>query len=130
MNKRFNFRFALSLAGSLAVLGTGTHFLHGYQVGRTAGAMLDRAGRGEDEGRLDQAVDYLGRYVSLRPDDLDALARYGALLADERLATSGQAKYRAMSVLNKVLYRDPQRHDVRRQVARLAVALGMYGDAR
>ena len=130
MHLRLNKRFALVLFGSLTVLGTGTHYLHGYQVRRTSGAMLDRARQLETEGQLNLAADYLGRYLSLKPDDTDALASYGTLLADKRLATSQKAKNRAWLVLNKVLYRTPDRLDVRRQVVRLAMDLGRYGDAR
>ena len=67
-----NKRFALILLGSLVVLGTGTHFLHAFQVRRTSGAMLDRARQLETEGRLNLAADYLGRYLSLNPNSADA----------------------------------------------------------
>jgi tetratricopeptide (TPR) repeat protein len=130
MKKRLNLRFILYLLGSLAVLGTGTHFLHGYQVRRNAHALFDQAQAAEQQGQLDQAADCLGRYLALAPDDLDALAHYGTLLADERLATSFQAKQRALLVLNRVLFRDPQRDDVCRKAVRLAIDLGLYAEAR
>jgi tetratricopeptide (TPR) repeat protein len=130
MRKTVNWRYAAFMAGSLAVLGTATHFLHAYQVKRTAGGMLERAGRVEADGQLELAADYLGRYLSLKPDDMDVLAKYGSLLADDRLATTPKAKARAWFVLNKVLYREPERYEVRRQVVRLAMATGQFDSAR
>jgi tetratricopeptide (TPR) repeat protein len=130
MNKRFNLRFALILVGSLAVVATGTHFLHAYQVGRTSGALLARAEQVEQDGDLEKAVDYLGRYVALNPTDTDALARYGMLLAKEGAASSRQAKTRAWLVLNRVLIQDKSRNDVRRQVVRLAMEFGQFDTAK
>jgi tetratricopeptide (TPR) repeat protein len=132
MRKRLNVRFALILLASVAVLGTCSHFLHAYQVRRNAGAMLALADRAErdDPPQLEQAADYLGRYLTLNPDDAAALSRYGLLLADEKLATTGRAKVRARAVLEKVLYREPNNHDVRRRVARLSMDVGQYAAAR
>ena len=64
------------------------------------------------------------------PGDTEALARYGVMLADEQLAKSPKAKFRALLVLNKVLYREPERHDVRRRVVRLSMDLGLFANAR
>ncbi|HEX4589649.1 MAG TPA: tetratricopeptide repeat protein, partial [Gemmataceae bacterium] len=130
MAKRLNKRFAFSFLGSLVALGSVTHFLHGYQVHRTASAFRDRARQVENEGRLNLASDYLGRYLSLKPQDGDAQAWYAALLADKRLATSQKAKNRAWLVLNKLLYREPGRLDIRRLAVRLAMDLGHYDEAR
>src|SRR4051812_28777132 len=131
MNKRFNLRFAIWLTVSLAVLGTGTHFLHAYQIRRTSGALLARADQVEKEDQLDLAADYLGRFVALNPTDADALARYGTLLADDRLAKSLRAKSRAWFILNKALYlANSPRDDVRRLVARLGIAIGQIGAAQ
>src|SRR5439155_574675 len=96
MHKRLNWRFGLYLLTSLAVLGTGTHFLHGYQVRHNAGGLLDRARAAEEQGDLAKAADYLGRYLGLEPTDADALARYGLLLANEQLAKSARARFQAM----------------------------------
>ena len=125
MRKRFNVRFALYLLVTLIVVAVGTHFLHAYQVRRNAGGFLARADQAEQDGQLSQAADYLGRYLSFNPDDLDTQARFGMLLADERVSQSPRAKYRAMMALERVLLRQPDRHDLRRQSVRLAVALGL-----
>jgi tetratricopeptide (TPR) repeat protein len=130
MKKKLNVRFVLYLLGSLAVLGTATHFLHGYQVQRNAHALLNQANLAQERGEISEATDYLERYLGLRPDDTDALAKFGELLADERFNKSLLAKYRAMLVLNKVLSRDPKRHEVRKTVVKLAIDLGQFTDAR
>ena len=128
-SKRINFRFALVLIASLAVLGVATHFLHAYQVRRTANAMQSRARQLESEGQIAQAVDYLGRYLSLNPDKNDELAHYGSLLADQKMATTPRGKARALAVLNRVLSREPDRLDIRRKAVRLSMDLGQFKDA-
>jgi tetratricopeptide (TPR) repeat protein len=129
MRKRLNLRFALYLTASLLVLGTATHFLHGYQLRRNAAVLRDRAEQAERDGRLDLAADYFGRYVALEPGDTPTQARFALLLADEKLLKSPQARFRAMLALEKVLYSNPDRHDVRRRVVRLAMDLRRFSDA-
>lgn len=129
MRIRLNFRFAIIMFVSVAVIATATHFLHAYQVQRMASSFLDRATQMEKQEQLDKAVDYVSRYVALVPTDEPALERLAALLVDERLGKSQIAKRRAKLVLEKVLYSQPKRHDVRRQLIKLNVELGGYTDA-
>src|SRR5262249_11860285 len=129
-HKRLNLRFLVVLLGAMAALGGAAHLLHAYQVRRNAHAFLDLAASAEREGRLADATNYLGRYVGLQPNDADSLTKLGQLLTDERMAKSNQAKQRALLVLNKVLYLDPERLTVRRMAAKLAMDLGRYADAR
>ena len=42
--------------------------------------MLDEAKRAEQDGAWEKAADALQRYLLFRPDDADALARYGRAL--------------------------------------------------
>src|SRR5262245_55944741 len=126
MRKRFNVRFAFYLLVSLIVLAVGTHFLHAYQVRRNSGVFLARADRAEQDGQFNQVADYLSRYLNLNPDDVDAQARLALLLTHERVANTPRGKYRAMMALDRVLLRQPDRHDLRRQSVRLAVAVGLY----
>src|SRR4051812_31423569 len=98
MRKQLNARFGLYLFLSLAVLGTATHLLHAYQVRRNADVLLIQAEHSEQQGRIDLAVGHLGRYLGMRPNDTEALVKYGQLMADARFAKSPQVKYGAVLV--------------------------------
>jgi hypothetical protein len=102
------------------LLGVGTHFLHGYQVNRNAEALLEQANRAEADNDADKFADYLGRYVGLRPDDLDAASRFAVML--EQRAKSPLQRYRAFLALEDVLRRDTisERPEVRLRAARSA----------
>src|SRR5438445_11210640 len=130
MRKRLNHRFALWFLATVAVLGVGTHCLHAYQVQRNARGLLGLARRAEVHGDSLKAADYLTRYLGLQPTDTDALVEYGRLLADKQQDRSPSARLRALLALEKVLYREPQRHDVRRRVVQLSIGLGRHARAR
>src|SRR5947207_10933199 len=51
-------------------------------------------------GNLDQATEYLARYLGFVPTDNDALARYGLLL--DKQATTYKARRRGFEVLQQV----------------------------
>src|SRR5260370_40180267 len=89
MTRTVNLKFLACLLGGAAVFGTGVHFLHGFQLKRNAGALLEQANRAEREGHLEQAAEYLSHYLAYAPGDTDALARYGFLL--DRSARSRRA---------------------------------------
>ncbi len=126
--RRVDFRYLTFFLVLAVFLGTGTHFLHAYQVRRNADAFLALADRAEADNEPDRAADYLGRYVRLRPNDLDTRARY-ALLIDRLGKAPKYVVYLAMDV---VLQRDPhsERPEIRRRAAELAMDLRRPGDAR
>ena len=129
MRRILNVRLLLLLLGGVALLGVGVHSLHGVQVKRSARTLIRQADRAEGRGDLAKAEDYLDRYVSLRPGDLDALARYGRML--EKLAGPDPARASgAMAVYAKVVRRDPDRDDIRRRLAELAVKRAEFADAK
>src|SRR5262245_41706887 len=101
MRKRINYRFALYLVLTVAALGTGAHFLHAYQVRRNADSLLGRAQQLREQGDLSKAADCLGQYLGLNPTDVDVLAEYGMLLADDQVSKTPQSKYRALLTLEK-----------------------------
>ncbi|HEY7314568.1 MAG TPA: tetratricopeptide repeat protein [Gemmataceae bacterium] len=127
MRRTLNLKWAAALLAILVPLGTAVHFLHGYQVKRNAGSLRERAHQASAEGRDDQAAEYLGDYLRYVPGDDDALAEYGMLL--DKSAKSPKAQLRAYLVLDRVLRRQPQRQDVCRRLAELAMKLRRYRDA-
>jgi tetratricopeptide (TPR) repeat protein len=130
MRKTFNLRFVGCLLLALLVLGTGVHFLHAFQVKRNAGSLRARAEQAQQEDDPQVAAEYYERYLGLVPGDTEALANFALMLAEDRLATSRQKRIRACDLLERVVRSDPQRDDVRRQFARLAMGLGRFADAK
>lgn len=129
MKKRLNIKYLGGLVGVAVLFCTSVHFLHAFQVKRNAGSLYTQALQMEEEGDLNQAADYLSRYLGLVPGDTEARARYGLLLSQEKMLTWPKARDRAFLVLQDVLRREPQRQDVRRRSARLALDLQRFNDA-
>jgi cellulose synthase operon protein C len=113
---------------ALAVLATSIHCLHAYQVKRNSRALYDQAIQCKKDGLLPQATDFLEQYLELAPKDTVALAELGFWRAEQ--AKTRGARQRAMLTLDQVLRGDSNRDDVRRKVAKLALELGRFNDAR
>jgi predicted Zn-dependent protease len=130
MRIRINLRFAIYLTLTAAALATGAHFLHAYQVSRNADSLRSRAQQYREQGDLSKAADCLNHYLGLNPKNDEVQAEYGLLLADDQVSKTPQDKYRALLTLEKVLVRKPDRQDVRRRAAQVAMAIGYYASAR
>ena len=128
MKRRLDVRFLVVLLLAAAALGGGGHFLHGYQVKRNAGYLDDRARKAEEGKDVPAALNYLSRYLAVRPDDAGARGRYGILLA--KVAKTEREKEQAFVTLERALREDPGLADVREVSAELAIALARYADAR
>jgi tetratricopeptide (TPR) repeat protein len=128
--RSLDIRFLVIFLVLVAVLGGGTHYLHGYQVKRNAAVLLAQANLAEQENDVKRFRTYLARYITFRPDDLEAATRYGLLL--DREAKTPRDKYDAFLQLDSVIRRDPNgdRREVRRHAAELALALNRPQDAR
>lgn len=122
--RKLNSRFLLFLVASVVLAGTGIFVLHWFQAGAIAQGLLGQAARAEDEGGLAQAAKYLGRYLEFRPQDTAQRARLAEILANEKLAAPRRTREQALFLLEQVLLKEPERHDSRRILARLALALG------
>jgi tetratricopeptide (TPR) repeat protein len=120
MRRSLNIKFLISLLIATALIGAGVHLGHGFQKERAAGALLRQADRAERKGDIRGAEKYLGLYLAFRPDDGEALARYGLTLA--KGATTPKARLQALLVLERALLHATDRDDVRRRVAELALA--------
>ena len=131
MRKRINLKALGIIIVVLALLATGVHFLHSFQVRSQAGILLAHADRATDERDFQAAANYLARYVALEPGKPDARARLALLLADEQVATTPKALMRAYFALSRAVQLAPDRDDVRRRLIELAMgpALGRFNDA-
>jgi tetratricopeptide (TPR) repeat protein len=133
--RRINWKLLLGVVVLAALIGGGVHLLHEVQSRSNAAKLLKEAERAEERGRPDRSLTYLDRYLFLVPDRLDILAKYAILL--EKNAFSTPQQIRAMELYEQVLRQNeiqssPEEQltkDIRRRVARLALAVGRYADA-
>src|SRR5205814_2071084 len=92
-------------------------------------ALLWQAQHAEEEGRLELTAKFLARYLELEPGDNERRAQLGHVLADPKMAITPRGRQRALFVLEQVITREPERHDTRRLLARMAMSLGRYATA-
>jgi tetratricopeptide (TPR) repeat protein len=128
MTRRINGKFLAHLVVGLVVLGVAIHLLHEFQVRREAGAWLRLARRAQEQGELSQCLNHLGRYLRYQPQDVDVLADYALLLRPR--STTVRQRVRVFNMFERVLLQLPDRQDVRRQLADVALELGRFADAQ
>jgi cellulose synthase operon protein C len=128
MRRTVNLRFLLVFLTTLTVIGVGVHFVHGYQLKRNATVFLRQAEEAESAGQPEKAVELLGRYLGFRPDDAEALARHALLLGE--LAKTQAQRQRAYLAMETVLRQSPDRQDVRRRAATLAMTMGRASEGK
>ncbi len=121
----FGFLAGLSVV-SIVLVGT-VHVVHGWQVQRHAGGLMELGRQAQGEGDLRAARDYFARYVGLVPGDVGALADYGLLL-DEMHVGPRQAR-QVFMVYEDVLRADPTREEIRRRQIEIAMEAGRIPDA-
>jgi tetratricopeptide (TPR) repeat protein len=135
MRRTLNVKLLAGLLTATAVLGGSVHLVHGFQEGRNAGSLLKRADKEEQKENLAEVEKYLSRYLVYRPDDANAIARYGLLL--DKLGTSARNPVRVLTVLEQAIRRAPDPNDdlcraARRKAVDLEMmpGLGRYKEAR
>src|SRR4051812_18756949 len=119
MNKRLNVRLLVRLGAALLTGLVLLHGLHLIQAARHARHFKREGLQAAEHGDLARSAVYLGRYLSLRPNDLDVSAQHGVALA--RLAHSPRAQGDAYYSLFRVLRRAPGNLEVRQTLGGLAV---------
>jgi tetratricopeptide (TPR) repeat protein len=122
MKRQLNARLLLALTIPTVLVVVGGVLLWQSQLPRIAESVRRRAEAARQAGQLDEAAQYLQRYLTYRPTDAAALAEYGLLLED--LAPSEEARRQARPILEKALQEDPRRLDVRRALVNLLIESG------
>jgi tetratricopeptide (TPR) repeat protein len=120
--RQVNTRFFFILLAAAAIFAVALFGVHRLQAGNIRAALLWQASQAEKNGKPELAARYLGRYLEFAPDDIDERAHLATVLADEKIAVTPAAARRAEFSINQVLARDPQRHDLRQALCRIALA--------
>jgi hypothetical protein len=114
MRRTLNARLFACLLVAVLVLGVGVHYLHAFQVRRTA------------KGLLEQAIEADVPKQAVVPKDVDALARF-ALALDKKKAD--RDRIRALLVMKQVLRLEENRNDVRRRLIDTLIHLKRFDEA-
>lgn len=122
--RRLDSRFALVLLLVIAVLAGAAHLLHGFQVRRNARFLLEQALVQQRQGDERASSGFFRRYLNLVPEDNDARAQWGLLLAD----TPG-AEAQAIATLRDVVRSEPTRIKEGRRLVELQVRAGQFAQA-
>ena len=85
MRRQLNVKLLAWTFVALLTSGVGLYLLHGFQVRRSARALLALGDHEAEQGRPAQAMLYYTQYLSYEPTDLDALAA-----CRQRLVCRGQ----------------------------------------
>lgn len=129
--RRVDIKVLAATLAAVVILGGAAYLVNRLQVRRNTRALFDQARRAEQKKDRDRAIDYYGRYLILRPDDTETMAKYGLLQADKAdEARNPPGKFQAMLTLEQVLRREPDRHPIRRRLIDLAMSVGRFADAR
>ena len=126
--KVLNIRLAIGLLVASIALSGGVHVLHGKQVKRMAVSLRDRADKAEKEGRPESAEEYLSRYLVYRPNDVDALVRYGDMI--EKAESTEASRQKVRSLYEKAVRLAPERPAIRRRVVDLDLADHQFSEAK
>lgn len=122
---RINYRLAGLILGILVVLVSSVYLVHRFQVSRKAGAIVAEATRKEKSGDFAGAANLWRLYLSVKPENLEARARYADML--DRGAKSQDDKLNALEQIENVLRVDPERLSLRRRAATLTMDLARGG---
>jgi len=120
---RVNYRFlGLVIVGALVLVGA-VLVAHRVQTRRHAHAYLEKARAARDANNLTEAADLFNRYLDLVPGDAEAGAEFGLLLADTGRYVPAYVR------LEGAVRSLPDRIDLRRRLAEVALRIGRFTDA-
>ncbi len=122
-----NYRFLGGLSVTLLLLLGTVYSVHGLQVQRHAGSLMELGRKAQAGGDLPAAKGYFRRYIGLVPNDLNALADFGQLL--DRMHNGPREARQVFMVYEELLRADPTREDIRRRQIEIAMDTGRIPDA-
>jgi tetratricopeptide (TPR) repeat protein/VanZ family protein len=125
--RQIDYRLLGIVAGVLGLMLASTYAVHGWQVSRISGSMLQNARAALAAGDSDAAISCFEQYCNSTPNDVNALAEFAILSDDVRVPPQGGRG--VFLLFERVLRKDQTRDDVRRRVVATALELGRYSDA-
>ena len=130
--KRLNLPLLIALALLLVGGVAGLALLHRYQMQRNAETMAVDAQRRVDEGKDEEAIALLAKYLALRPADVTRQRQYAELLL--RQAESGRATTRSVkatiAAMETAMRSFPEDDALRERFATFLFAVNERGSAR
>ena len=109
--KRLNLKFIAFLCIGFLALAVGVKLVHDLQVRRNATKLLAQADAAHADGEADLNVQMLQRYVAYQPDDTERRTelaiRFVSLITDGDSAPSRVEQGRAVKLVERALYDDP-----------------------
>jgi tetratricopeptide (TPR) repeat protein len=128
--QRINWPLAITVPSFLLVFVLGVHFLHGYQIKRTADVMLRQAERAGAEGDLDEQIRFQTHYINYVPEDDAAFADWALLIAEKaERASDPKGFVDAYLRLEQAWRRNPENMAVLRRLADYSMRIGRVSDA-
>lgn len=112
---------------ALAVLTPMGYFWHRFQIGRAAGAYLDRAAALEAQGKWESAAEYLHRYLRVRPERADVRVRLARVY--DKSAARPDRKRRAAELYFRAVGLAPRDAALRRRLAELLLETQQFAGA-
>ncbi len=112
---------------SVAVVATAGMFWHRFQTSRQAAALLGRADQLAENEDWDSSVEYLERYLRLRPDDADARVQLAETFG--QLATDPTRQGRAVRLYQAAWKARPERYDLGVRQGELLLESGQFDQA-
>lgn len=130
--KRVNLALLLGLFAGVVVLAGGVFLLHRFQVNRNAGGLAVLARQRLKQGKTEEAIGLLGRYLGMRPGDVAVQREYAELVlaSTKDPRTSKNDLQRAYNSLEEAVRRNPDDDDLRLKLAEFQVQVGRFSDAR
>ena len=123
---RVNFRLLFKLVLVALAFGGGIYGLYAYQSQRIPAAMLWQANNAAEQGKTDEAMKYIRRYLELNPDDHDQTLKLADLI--QTRATSVKDLTNSLYLYEKVMREAPERVDAARKFVFVCVRLGRHAD--
>ncbi|NQV23754.1 MAG: VanZ family protein [Rhodopirellula sp.] len=125
--RQINYRLLGIVAGVSGLMLASTYAVHGWQVRRVSGSLLQQARTAVASGRPAEARQYFEQYCNASPSDVNALAEFAILSDDLRERPRGGKG--VFMLFERVLRKDQTRDDIRRRIVITAIELGRYSDA-
>jgi tetratricopeptide (TPR) repeat protein len=127
-----NLRFLGALVAIVVLLAVSVYAVHAIQLRRSFDFLKDEARqaeeRAEKDGDYEQPVKFYRMLKEYAPADVDVLKSYGKALAKTNPPPT--VRREIIDIFEKVLLKEPNDHEVRRQLIDLTMAEGKYTDAR